>query len=300
MTTTAATPPAITPLTGDVHTTTWAGHATALTSISHGGQTHGTITLLRREIFVQPDGTRTHVPVISGNALRGRLRRVGEELLRDVLDYAGDIDLAAAHALHSGGALAKTDKEPLTGSRLQQVRTLVPQVAVFGCAAGGRILDGALRVSKLLPRVTEVAHLYDEDWTTSAFSATQLENYAHQDVANERSFNEIVTALPLNDDGEPDIEALPDSLMYRIETFPAGTTFDLMIELHRADALTRSFFVSVLDEFNRRGRIGARGAVGMGRLKLHLTPTPDPALVDWRSILTDHRDEALDAIRLLS
>ena len=69
-------------------TTAWTGTATAITSIAHGGQQHGTINLLRREVVLAPDGSRKHIPMISGNALRGRLRRIGEEMLRDTLGYA--------------------------------------------------------------------------------------------------------------------------------------------------------------------------------------------------------------------
>lgn len=101
-------------------------------SIAHGGETRGTITLLHRELVVQPDGRTVHIPIVSGNAFRGRLRRVGEELLRDTLRYEGQLPLAAAHALRGGGSLPKTSGQPLSGRRLADLRALVPHVGVFG------------------------------------------------------------------------------------------------------------------------------------------------------------------------
>jgi hypothetical protein len=80
-------------------TVTWDGTLTAISSIAHGGETRGTITQLRRELIVQPDGQPVYVPVVSDNSLRGRLRRMGEELLRDALQYEGELSLSAAHAL---------------------------------------------------------------------------------------------------------------------------------------------------------------------------------------------------------
>ena len=74
---------------------TWTGTVTARTSISHGGETRGLISMLRREAIIQPDGTTAMVPIISGNSLRGRLRRTGEELLRDVLHYEGRLSPAS-------------------------------------------------------------------------------------------------------------------------------------------------------------------------------------------------------------
>lgn len=102
---------------------TWAGTLTATSSIAHGGQTRGITTLLRREMIRQPDGVLAQVPIISGNALRGRLRRIGEELLRGQLGYDGELSPGAAHLLRGGGALVKTGREPLSGSRLARVRS---------------------------------------------------------------------------------------------------------------------------------------------------------------------------------
>jgi hypothetical protein len=127
-------------------TVTWTGTITAVSSLTHGGETRGTITLLRRERIRQPGGDAVYVPLISGNSFRGVLRRIGEDLLREVLGYDGQIPLAAAHALRGGGALARTAAEPLSGQRLRQLRDLVPQLGVFGCAGGGRIIDGCAQI----------------------------------------------------------------------------------------------------------------------------------------------------------
>ncbi|WP_257890406.1 hypothetical protein [Rhodococcus sp. USK10] len=91
------------------------------------------------------------VPVISGNSLRGVLRRIAEGMLRDVLDYEGQLPLAVAHALPNGGAIVKTQAEPITGRRLHQLRELVPLLSVFGGAIGAAPIDGCLRVGDVVP-----------------------------------------------------------------------------------------------------------------------------------------------------
>ena len=178
-------------------TITWAGTITAASSVAHGGETRGTITLLRRELIVQPDGAAVYIPVISGNAFRGRLRRIGEELTRDILRYEGQLPLPAAHALRGGGSLAKTSAEPLSGQRLYQLRSLVPQIGVFGCAAGGRIIDGCLQVGKVLPHVAECAHLIPAArGSRPAFTATQIETYVRQDDGDSHACAGVMTAGP--------------------------------------------------------------------------------------------------------
>jgi len=142
-----------------MQTVTWTGTLTATSSIAHGGETRGTITLLRRELVSLPEGSLVHVPIVSGNTLRGRLRRVGEELLRDAVGYDGQLHPAAAHALRGGGSLAKTSHEPLSGNRLQRLRELVPQIGVFGGAGGGTIINGALDVGKVVPHLSETVHI---------------------------------------------------------------------------------------------------------------------------------------------
>ena len=64
------------------------------------------IGMLRRELVASPgrDGLLS-LPIISGNTFRGRLRRLGGELLRDELRYEGLLTPSAAHALRGGGAL---------------------------------------------------------------------------------------------------------------------------------------------------------------------------------------------------
>lgn len=267
---------------------TWTGTATARTSISHGGETRGLISMLRREAIIQPDGSTAMVPIISGNSLRGRLRRTGEELLRDVLHYEGRLSPAAAHALRSGGALAKTAGEPLSGSRLATLRALIPHVGVFGAAGGGRIIDGCLQVGKLIPHVIETAHLTGHHATATAFDVIQVETYTHGDEAND---HDAVTAATEDPDSQ--------QMMFRVETFRAGLTFDAQIHLQRPTDLEAAFFADVLATYRRRALIGGRAAIGHGHLHLTLEPSRPAPSADWRNHLANHADEALSALESL-
>jgi hypothetical protein len=134
----------------------WDGTATALSSVVHGEEVLGTMTTFRRERMVCGDRI-TEIPVVSGNALRGRLRRIGASMLWEALGCP-PLPLPVAAALWSGGALGKRRPagQPalLSGAELARVRALVPHLAVFGGAGGGRILKGTLAVGKLVPRPT--------------------------------------------------------------------------------------------------------------------------------------------------
>lgn len=157
---------------------------TAKSPISHRGELIGTTAIGRRMKILQPDGSVELVPVISGNSFRGVLRRIGEELLRDVLGYEGQLPLAVAHTLRNGGAIVKTQAEPITGRRLHQLRELIPQLSVFGGAIGAAPIDGCLRVGHVVPIVTEATPILRRTYEgpiPSRFDIEALESYSHLD-----------------------------------------------------------------------------------------------------------------------
>lgn len=274
-----------------MRTIRWTGTLTALSSIAHAGDTRGTVTLLRREKVSGPHGM-VDVPVVSGNTLRGRLRRLGEELLRDAVRYEGHLHPAAAHALRGGGSLAKTGHEPLSGSRLQQLRALVPQIGVFGAAGGGTIISGALSVGKVVPQLAETAAITGVASRLSAFRATQLEPYTRQSDVAGHGFAEV-----LSDGSEPGPDG--NQMLFQIETFPAGTVFSTWLTLHRPSPLEASFFLDVLEAYRVEGRLGGRVAIGHGRVQSDLWPDweiPVEELVDWRDEVESHREEILEAL----
>lgn len=267
---------------------TWSGTLTAMSSIAHGGQTRGITTLLRREVIRQPDGSAVQVPIISGNALRGRLRRIGEELLRSQLRYDGQLSSGAAHVLRGGGALVKTGREPLSGSRLARVRELIPQLAVFGASGAGTIIGGALDVGKVIPHVSETNHITGAASTTSTFAATQLEDYSRQDDSDAHDFTD-----PAGDPGDGSRQ-----MRFHVETFPAGTRFSCWLRLRWPTLLEVDFLHDVLAVFGADGRVGGRIGIGHGQVTpcWSVTPEPPPPANLWRPWVDAHRDEILTVL----
>jgi len=98
-----------------MRTVCFEGTVTALTSISHIGDSHGVTAKLRREKIVQPDGSVEEIPILSGNGVRGILRDRGmlhlcRELGFGVNDENGEVQglsKEAFYLLFSGGALSK-------------------------------------------------------------------------------------------------------------------------------------------------------------------------------------------------
>ncbi|MBV6760553.1 RAMP superfamily CRISPR-associated protein [Rhodococcus opacus] len=279
-------------MTTTVH---WDLAISALSSISHkDDDTSTTTALFRREPVIQPDGTEELVPIVSGNSFRGALRRTGEELLRDVLDYEGILSLPAAHTLRSGGALRKINGEPISGRRLERLRTLIPQIGVFGGNTTGTMVKGRLQVGKVVPKVRETAHILRNPGGAplpGQFDLLGLERYSRFDDADSGDF-----PTPR----APDSSSGTQLMRYEIETLPAGTQFESWLRLTRGTDQEVAFFQDVLDTFAADGRIGGRQAIGHGLIKLEsdrkVVAGPSPLDCDWRERVRDVRGEALDML----
>lgn len=274
----------------------WDISITATSSIAHGGNTLGVQTHLRREEVVQPDGAAVEVPILSGNGFRARLRRTGERLLRELLDYDQVISRPAAHALRGGGSLAKTAAGALPATKLRSLRRLNPQVAVFGFAGSGRINQGCLAVGKIVPHVLETRHILPAHVghaaLRSAFEATQLETYTRQDDSADPDFVPIDMATELAAEAG-------HLMLFRVETLPAGTTFSSWIRLSHATPAVASFFSDVLNAYCTHSLIGGRTGIGHGRAHVEAMPRVISGHLedfDWRADLLQHRDEAIEAL----
>lgn len=237
----------------------WNLELTAISSIAHKEMTAGSTMLLRREKVFSPDGQVHLVPVISGNSFRGVLRRLGEELLREELNYERQLPLAVAFALRNGGSLSKSGGEPISGRRLFELREMVPHLAVFGAALGSRTISGSIQCGKVRPVCAETAHLTGEssDKLVSVFEQVTLEPYSHLADGGE---------LATDSDGQP---PLVDPLMrFDIEAFAAGVTFRTWVRLERATAAEVAFTESVLKRFSEVGHLGGRSGIGMGQIRV--------------------------------
>lgn len=274
----------------------WSGVVTALSSIYHGGgQSIGINAKLRREKFVQPDGTVEDVPVISGNGLRGLLRDRGmwhmcRSLGYGVNEETGEVrgmPLAAYYFLFSGGALTKNaGGSGIDIDRARELRRLIPLVGVFGGAMGNQIMPGKLKVDKMLPICAETKHLLPEPWcdadAPSIWELLQEEMYTRKDDEKDehkrvliepamRALLETAAAAKRNAPVQPVMESDTGSkqqMMYYVETFAAGTQFYWSLVLDDATRVEFDAFCVTLAEFARMPYIGAKSNVGLGRVQV--------------------------------
>ncbi|SKY97589.1 CRISPR type AFERR-associated protein Csf2 [Mycobacteroides abscessus subsp. bolletii] len=253
-----------------------------------------TMALFRREKIISPAGTETLVPIVSGSSLRGVLRRIGERLTAAILNYEDTLPVPAAHLLSNGGRLAKSAR-PLTDEQERTLKTLIPQVAVFGGSASGRIMGGLLKVDKVLPEIAELAHILPRPPQSPLRPAVL--GIADEAFTHLPDHRPSTAAAPRNDS---DDKTSPLG-HFEVETLPAGTRLQTGVRLTDATPPQAAFLIEVLNVFSESGHLGGRIAAGHGRISATITPRvergqlPDRN-VDWAAELAAHRDDALAAL----
>lgn len=272
---------------------------TAMTSIVHRDDTRNAASiesLFRREKVLTPAGEVAVVPIISGNAWRGILRRTGETLLAEVLDYEGQLTPAAAHLLRNGGFLRKSTRE-MTPEQERELKALVPLIGLFGGAANARVMSGKLVVSKVVPVTADTLHLL-----TTAPADGPIPASVHTILGQESTSHSNDLSAAATVDGETGEGYSPIRL--DTETLIAGTRLSGQIRLTHASPVEYALLADILEHFATRGHLGGRTAAGHGRIHATLTPTITvgsvPNDVGWRAIVADGRDDAIAALNTLT
>jgi len=278
-----------------MHTYVFEGTMTALTSISHIGNSYGISAKLRREKVVQPDGTVEEVPIISGNSLRGLLRDRGMLHMLRQLGYGVDeatgevrgLSLAAFYFLFSGGALTSTGARGLDIDEARRWRNLIPLVSLFGGAMGNQIMPGKIKIGKAIPICRETAHILPERFAQgelqSIWDMCQEEAYTRRDDEKSEKLRQLIA---------PQVRALLEAkaaterekrgtdedvagktgqkqqMRYYVETISAGTQLFWDITMDDVADLEFEAFVVTLAEFGRIPYIGGKSGVGLGKVEI--------------------------------
>lgn len=280
-----------------METIVFEGELLALTSIAHnGGQSFGIESKLRRERFVQPDGTVEEVPVISGNGMRGMLRDRGMWHMCRQLGYGVDeengkvlgLSLSAFYFLFSGGALTEAGSGGIDVEYARKLRETIPLISLFGGAVGAQILPGKLKVGKAIPICAETIHLlpksYQERATPSIWDFLQTEMYTRKDDERNEKLRTVIEGKALKQltvapaalfEAAPvevaEVEKRkPQQMMYHTETFAAGTLFYWKLILEDLTDVEYDAFMTVLVEFSKMPYVGGKSAVGLGEVAIKL------------------------------
>jgi len=266
------------------------GVITALSPIVHGGnEKTGATVLLHREKFLV-NGKPMDIPIISGNAIRGYLRRlVMADFLRQV-DYAPDVSrkggLRLYHTLFTGGLLETVDASSSGVIDIEfkrKVVSLIPPAVMFGFSFGNQIIESKLKVGKAVP------------------IAKELTPFLPERFKSERSFYEMITTVfqTRKDDLKAGREKGEQAVQMIIEyeAFAAGTQFYHKFMIEDPTPLDEALFARMLELWEQKPLIGGKSSIGFGEIKFdyNFKGSSEPYL----KFLKEHRDEIVEVLEVL-
>jgi RAMP superfamily. len=245
------------------------GILTALSPIFHGGnEKTGSVVLLNRLKFLV-NGRPTDVPIVSGNQVRGRLRRL---LSRDFLELAGyQLDLSQRkhqklyHTLFAGGVLTAVEEEESgvidLNLKSRIVKYILP-VRLFGASYANQMVEGRVLIGHLLPVCRELREFIGVDSDVSFY---QLITRMFQTRRDELR----VPVKKKESGGEEEEEAV--QMIVEYECFAPGTRFhhEIILETTRdSEELDLSTLYRAVELWKQKPFIGGKSSIGFGKLRI--------------------------------
>ena len=221
-----------------------------LAPLSHGefGPSTGNTMRLRRLPLVVEGGEVIRVPVVSGNALRNRMRRI---VFHDLLERA---DMLYGHdrlyaAVANGGTLSGAGESTIDPDAIRHLRETLPPLSVFGSALYTWLFAGRCSVGFCWPvcDVTVDAGLTTSDAVPPSMADIEIE-VAHTRLPD-REYQDFAVS---------GVGPMP----YTLEALAPGVQLQSTVTfLAVATEIEQSVIAWALDRINS---LGGRSAAGIG------------------------------------
>ncbi|MGC9106619.1 MAG: RAMP superfamily CRISPR-associated protein [Infirmifilum sp.] len=268
-------------------TTRITGRLKALTPVYHGGnEKTGSVVLLNRLKFIV-DGEPTDVPIISGNQIRGRLRRL---LARDFLNLTGyqlDLEKKADqklyHTLFAGGVLTEVEESESAvvdlSLKSRVVKYILP-VRLFGASYANQMVEGRVRVMHALPICKELVEYTGIPSNTSFYTLISRAFQTRRDeLRAKREENE---------------EAV--QMLVEYECFAPGTEFYHELILDSSDPVDLATLYRAVKLWTEQPFIGGKSSVGFGRLNINYEWPSNASDQPYLDFVKNNKDEILKVI----
>lgn len=246
------------------------GYLTALSPIHSGSEENmGNEKTLRTLIYNLPTGPE-EVPVVSGNAIRGVLRRL---IMADLVERVGYVPVDAKgqvrlyHSLFAGGVLEAVDEKDsgyIDLALKKQIRGLLPPVALLGTAIRNQMMEGKVDVAYAVPRAKELESFLRTD---EKYPITATLGDMQKQTFNTR-----------RDEMAQDAKSEGGNSSQMLHTWwyiPPGTVFQHGFTLSNPSEIEAGCLGHMIALWNARPRLGAKAGTGNAEVRLDYRNVPD-------------------------
>lgn len=253
-----------------------------LSPLSHfSDERLGTMQVMRT-MKMPYEGEFIEVPVFSGNAFRGILRRVS---MRDYLERLGiaeeGISAKLYYMMFTGGALTSGARYDEIGTR-RTMHKMCPPLALFGSAIGDQIPEGKMKVSIFLPVCRETKEITGIEHSISFYDMLEEVFYTRRDDLKSKSPN-------IKEEEEKKKKENPTQMKYEMQCLAAGAELSGKIIIENANEIEESCLAATLERFKEMPYIGGKSSAGHGEVEIMHSPLADAQI--YYNYIKEHKDE---------
>lgn len=237
------------------------GTITLLSALSHNSdESLGTDTKFRRIGIIHNNKT-LRIPIYSGNAYRGIMRRVAAKQFCDLLDLPKEsMSDALYYTWFTGGSLKKNSSQNyIEIGKKRELRENIPFLSLFGTAVQNQIIEGKLRVGMGIPIAKETKQMTEIESPLSIWEITDEVFYTRKDDLEDPK-----------EQRKKDDQA--QQMKYSVEILKSGVVLKHSISLENCNDIELSCFGHLMKEFTENGIIGGNSKKGHGEVKFDYSP----------------------------
>lgn len=225
----------------------------AISPIYHGGDEKTGSTPILRSIAIFDGSKQYIIPYVSGNSIRGKLRRLIMKDFFIMLDYEPDIKIH--HVFYSGGVLESTEEmySYLDLEMRKKIRNFLIPLSLFGASIGNQVIQGKLLVGHAYPICKEYKNFLPEEYQRLPEAQISVRNFTDSSFITRRD------ELQVEDD-------ITVQMKVDYECFIPGTVFYHWFALDYPTDLEFSCFSRVINLLKANPYIGGRSAQGDGNI----------------------------------
>ena len=265
------------------------GKIIALSPLHHGGdESTGSRATLRRMKFLVPDNSdsgikKMDIPVISGNSIRGILRRL---VMRDMFDILGYElkSIKTYHMLFAGGTLesvSSSDAGAINLDMRKRFRSAIPALSIFGTAVGNQMIEGKMKCSYAIPVCRELAQ-YLPVGVCNPESLTSYELISDDFTTRRDDLHAE------REDGEA-----AHQMIVNFEVMAPGTQLYHKFTLLDCNEIETATLGRALELWQKRPYVGGKSSIGLGEVKLDYPAIDSTAYLNY---LKDKKDVVVAAL----
>jgi len=230
------------------------GTIKTLSPLHHGSDENLGIdrTLHRIEIII--DGKSENIPILSGNSIRGKIRRLIMQDFLELLEIPfNSITDKLYYMLFVGGSLEKgSNQRYFDVDNILEFRSNIPAISLLGTAYGSGIMKGKLNVGYAYPICKETINLTEQESNKSYYE------YLDWDYGTRNDDYEGNNITKKDSDGAV-------QMLYRTEIFKPNTEFNHQYRLIDCNEIEESCFSRMINLLKIAKTLGAKSSVGFGK-----------------------------------